>query len=89
MSRLDRAGSAVAVALSLRLLPAAGEPGHMSPGELAAGLATIFRARLDPCERLALAGAAMMSLDRGAAEELVAATLHDLRATHPMRRART
>ena len=73
----------------MRILLFAGPPAHMSPFELAAGLSDIYRARLEPCERLCLASAAMMSLDRGAAEELVAATLHDLRATHPMRRART
>ena len=86
MGRLDQAGSAVANAL--RILPSCGDPGYPSPGELAVGLATIFRARLEPCERLCLASAAMTSLDRDAAEELVAATLHDLRAARPMRRAR-
>jgi len=38
MGRLDRASAAVANAL--RVLPAAGDPGYPSPGEIAAGLVT-------------------------------------------------
>ncbi len=59
-SRLDRIGSAVT--LSLRLLPMAGEPGHMPAGEIAAGLAIILRARLGPYERLTVASAGLMAL---------------------------
>ena len=80
--RLDRASAAVANAL--RVLPVAGSVGHPAPSELAAGLAVIFRARLGPNERLYLASAAMLSLDRDAAEQLAKAALHDLRAARPM-----
>ncbi len=85
--RFDRASAAVVNAL--RVLSDAGEPGFQSPGTLAAGLATIFRARLNPIERLTIASAALMSLDRDAAEQLAEATLSDLRAARPKRRART
>ena len=47
---LDRIGSALAA--GLRVLPAAGEAGHRSLGEIAAGPAAILRARLGPSERL-------------------------------------
>jgi hypothetical protein len=50
MKRLDRASAAIANAL--RILPSAGEPGYSSPGKLTAGLASIFRKLLGPCERL-------------------------------------
>lgn len=78
MRRLDRASAAVANAL--RILPIAGEPGYPSPGQIAAGLATILRARLGPNERLTIASATMLSLDRDAAEELAEAALADIRA---------
>lgn len=54
--RLERAGRALARGISL--LRAAGEPGHAEPGELAADLAAILRARLGPVERVWLAGTA-------------------------------
>ena len=82
MRRLDSASAAIADAL--RTLPVAGEPGHSSPADLAAGLASIFRKRFGPCERLTVASAAMMALDLDAAEELAEATLCDLRAGPPM-----
>ena len=80
--RLHCLGDAIGSALSL--LPVAGEPGYPSPGELAAGLAMVLRARLGPCERLGFASAGMLSLDRDDAEELAEATLHDLRAGPPV-----
>ncbi len=78
MQRLDRASAAVANAL--RVLPAAGEPGYPSPGEIAAGLATIFRDRYGPMERLTLASAAMMALDPDARHELTQAAERDRQA---------
>ena len=87
MQRLDR--SVMAAINVMHILPFAGPPTHMSPFELAAGLSDIYRKHLDPCERLCLASAALMSLDRDTAEELAKATLHDLRAARPMRRAQT
>ena len=84
MGRLERVGSAVANALLI--LPAADSPGHMSPGEFAAGLALILRARCGPMERLTLASAALMALDRDTAEALAKATLHDLHTARPTRR---
>ena len=80
-NRINQVGNATVSALLL--LPAAGEPGYPSPGELAAGLAMVVRARLGPCERLGFASAGMLSLDRGDAEELAEAALHDLRAGPP------
>ena len=74
-SRLDRAGSAVA--LSLRQLPMSGELGHKSAGALAVGLATILRARLGPVERLALASAAVMALEANDRQGLVQAAKRD------------
>ena len=53
MQRLERVSAAVANAL--RILPVAGEPGFMSPGGIAAGLADILRAHTGPCERLCIA----------------------------------
>ena len=80
--RLDRMGNATVSAL--RLVPVAGEPGHMSPGKLATGLAHIIRARLVSSERLLVASAGMLSLGRNAAEELAEATLADLREGVPV-----
>ncbi len=74
--RLDRAGAAVATAL--QILPVTGDPGHMSPGELAAGLALILRARCGPMERLTLASAALMALDRDNLDSLMTAAQRDL-----------
>ena len=71
MRRLDSASAAIADAL--RALPGAGEPGHSSPGDLAADLAGIFRKHLSPCERLTVASAAMMSLDPDSRRDLVEA----------------
>ena len=76
--RLDRASAAVANAL--RVLPAAGEPGYPSPGEIAAGLALILRARCGPMERLTLASAALMALDRDARQDLLHAAERDRQA---------
>ena len=74
--RLDRMGNATV--LALRLLPAAGSPGHMSPGEIAAGLALIIRARCGPMERLTLASAALMALDPDSLDTLITAAQRDL-----------
>ena len=79
--RLDRASAAVANAL--RVLPAAGEPGYPSPGEIAAGLALIFRVRYGPMEKLTLASAAMMSLDPDARHELTQAVERDREPPRP------
>lgn len=76
--RPDRVGEAVARVV--RLLPAVGEPGHASEFQLATGLALIFRARLDPLERLTVAAAAVLALDDEDAEALAEATLADLEA---------
>ena len=81
-ARLDRTGTAIANAL--RVLPVAGDPGYPSPGEIAAGLACILRARLGPMERLTCASSAMMALDGNAAEELAEAVKHGLRAGSPV-----
>ncbi len=78
MRRLDRASTAVANAF--RVLPVAGEQGHMSPGEIAAGLALIFRARYGPMERLTLASAALMALDPDARRKLTEAAERDRQA---------
>ncbi len=77
-ARPDRTGSAVAIAL--RILPSCGDPGYPSPGELAAGLAIILRARCGPMERLTLASAALMALDRDARQELTQAAERDRQA---------
>ena len=84
MQRLDRAGAAVANAL--RVLPVAGDPGHMPPGDLAAGLATIFRKRLGPCERLTLASAAMLALGPDNRDLLMQAAERDRKAAQVFRR---
>ena len=81
-NRINQVGNATVSAL--HLLPAAGEPGYPTASELAAGLAMVVRARLGPCERLGFASAGILSLDRGDAEELAEATLHDLRAGPPV-----
>jgi len=73
-----------ALAFAMQNLPVAGEPGYPSPGQLAARLAYIFRARLDPVERLCLALAGMMALDPGTAEALAEATLYDARQGAPV-----
>ena len=73
--RLDRAGAALVNAF--RVLPVAGDPGYPSPGELAAELAIVFRARLGPIERLYLASAAMMTLDQNARHTLMTAAQCD------------
>ncbi len=80
-ARLDRASASVANAL--RILPAAGEPGYPSPGEIAAGLAHILRAHCGPMERLALASAAMMALDRDNLDSLMTAAQRDLEPPWP------
>ncbi len=69
IKRLDRVGSAIADAL--RIIPVAGDPGYTPPGDLVADLASIFRKRLGPCERLTVASAAMLSLDPDSRRELV------------------
>ena len=81
-NRINQVGNATVSALLL--LPAAGEPGYPSPGELAAGLAMVVRARLGPRERLGFAIAGMLSLDRAVAEKLAEAILHDLRSGPPV-----
>ena len=82
--RLAKAGAAVADAL--RILPVAGDPGHMPPGEIAEDLAIIFRKRLGPCERLTLASAAMLSLDPDNRDALVRAAVRAERAERVFRR---
>jgi hypothetical protein len=59
----------------------------MSPGDLAAGLATIFRKRLGPCERLTLASAAMLALDPDSRDLLIQAAERGKRAERVFRRA--
>lgn len=80
--RFDRAGNSVANAL--RALSSVGDPGHASPGEIAAGLAAVLRARLGPLERMTVAGAAMLSLDIEDAERLAETALADLRRGQPV-----
>ena len=83
--RLAKAGAAVADAL--RILPVAGDPGHMPPGEIADDLAIIFRKRLGPNERLTLASAAMLSLDPDSRDTLTRAAERTKRAEQVFRRA--
>jgi hypothetical protein len=78
MKRLDKVSAAVLSAL--RVLPASGRPGHMSPGEIALALAIVLRARCRPVERLCLASAGMMALDKGARDELIRAAERDRQA---------
>jgi len=78
------ADAARALVCALQILPVAGEPGHPSPGRLAAQLAYIFRARLDPMEQLCLASAGMMALNPDTAEALAEATLYDARRGTPV-----
>jgi len=68
----------------MRILPVAGEPGYMSPFELAVGLSDIYHKHLGPCERLCLASAALMSLDRDTAEQLAESVLYDARQGAPV-----
>ena len=82
--RLAKAGAAVADAL--RVLPAAGDPGHMPPGEIADDLSIVFRKRLGPNERLTLASAAMMSLDPDSRDTLIRAAVRAERAEQVFRR---
>jgi len=84
MRRLDNASAAIADAL--RVLPSAGEPGHMPPGDLAAGLASIFRKRLGPCERLTVASAAMLSLDPDSRDTLIRAAERGRKSDQVFRR---
>ncbi len=83
-SRLDKAGAAVADAL--RILPVAGDPGHMPPGEIADDLAIIFRKRLGPNERLTLASAAMLSLGPDSRDALIRAAERGRKADQVFRR---
>ena len=53
----------------------------------ACDMAFILRRRLDLPERIWLAISSLLSLPPDLAEELAAATLHDLRAARPIRRA--
>lgn len=73
-----------AIARAVALLHAADEAGNATPGELAAGLATILRRRLGPAERLLVANAATLSLNRDAAERLAGAMLEDARRGAPI-----
>lgn len=75
IGRLDRVANATMSAL--RLLPTAGETGHMPPGELAVGLSDIYGKHLGPCERLCLASAALMALDPEDHDSLLAAAQRD------------
>jgi hypothetical protein len=70
----------------LRVLPVAGDPGYSSPGDIAADLATIFRKRLGPCERLTVASAAMLSLDPDARDTLIQAAERARKAEQVFRR---
>ncbi len=85
MRRLDRASAAIADAL--RILPAAGDPGYMPPGEIAEDLAIIFRKRLGPSERLTVASAAMLSLDPDSRDTLIPTAERGRRADSVFRRA--
>ena len=67
-SRLGKASAALADALCIT--PVDGDPGYI-PGELIADLATVFRRRLEPCERLTVASAAMQSLDQDSRDALI------------------
>ena len=78
---LDR--TAAAVANAMRFLPAAGEPGYPSPGEIAAGLACILRARLGPMERLCGASAFLMALDPEDLDTLLPAAQRDQEPSWP------
>jgi len=80
-ARLDRVGASVANAM--RVLPVAGEPGYPSPGEIAAGLALIFRARYGPMERLCGASAFLMSLDPEDLDTLLKAAQRDREPPRP------
>ncbi len=84
MQRLDRASAAVANAL--RALPVAGDPGHMPAGDVAAGVATILRKRLGPCERLTVASAAMLSLDPDSRDTLIRTAERGRKAEQVFRR---
>lgn len=73
--RLER--TAAAIATSLRILRAAGEPGQPAAADIATGLALILGARLGQVERLLLAGGAILALDREHAEALADAMVSD------------
>jgi hypothetical protein len=66
-----------AIAAGLRCLRHAGDPGYEPAGKLAGGMAIILRARLGTMERLYLASAALLSLDRDSRQELVQAADRD------------
>jgi hypothetical protein len=77
----DRIARAMdATAHGLRLLRHHAKPGMASPFDLAAGLATILRARLGPGERLGLATSAMLALPKADAEALAEAVLAEIAA---------
>jgi len=75
----DPQRAAAAIAAALTCLPA------RPAGELAGELAMILRARLPRAERLLLAGAGLMALPAGDAEDLVRATWRDIRAAAHIR----
>ena len=66
-----------AVLATLRVLPAAGDSGYPSPGELAAQLAHFLRIRLSPMERLFLASATVLALDQDTRQALIEAAERD------------
>ena len=73
--RFQRMGDSIGA--GLRCLRQAGAPDHQPAGELAGWMATILRARLGPCERLTLASAGPLALDRDARQELLRAAERD------------
>jgi len=81
-SRLDRACAALVKAF--QALAVADQTGRPSPGELAGRLSRRFVLYLGSSERLTLAGAALLSLERGSLEKLAEAALHDVRTGPPI-----
>ena len=82
-SQLGKASAALADALCIR--PVNGDPGYI-PGELVEDLATVFRKRLAPCERLTVASAAMMSLDPDSRDAIIRTAERGRRADSVFRR---
>ncbi len=82
-SRLGKASAALADALCIT--PVDGDPGYV-PGELVADLATVFRRRLAPFERLTVASAAIQSLGQDSRDALIREAERGRRADDVFRR---
>lgn len=80
--RLERAINSLTA--GLRVLPDIGEPGYPSAYEFATELAVTLSIRLRSSERMILATAAILSLDRANAEELAETTISHLRTGLPV-----